>query len=73
MMQATKVSNVTFVNGVAVNDISTDDLVFQVQTIENEIAELGKIGTKSKTIDAIKAKHEKSLAAVVALLDERKV
>lgn len=72
-MNKAKVETITFVNGTPVDAISNEKLIHHVNVLEAEIASLGKMKTKSKTVDALKVKYQENIDEIVALLDAREV
>jgi len=69
----TKIQNITYVDGQDVATISAEDLLFKVQTVEQEIENLKKVKSESKTVKAMIVKHEDNLAKLVEILDTKKV
>lgn len=66
-----RVNTVTFVDGVTVDSVSTDDLVRKIESTEAEIGRLKQLTTKSAGIDKMVKSLEGDIDQLVKVLDEK--
>lgn len=65
------VKNVTYIKGVDIKSLSEDGLIQAIKDLEQDLAELDKVKTKSKKLDQRRDEVSKAIETVVAELDSR--
>jgi hypothetical protein len=71
MSNTVEIKTITYINNADVTKLSDEQLIDAIKTIENEIAALKAVKTKSTKITAKIAEAQDTLAKVVAVLDGR--